>query len=313
MADRGRGNVRQASAVQIASYYNVRNRLTLTSAVHVARLLHPDTDAIEIHPGSDVYLNFQRVAATDIKDIASIANSGGDVQFTSTAHGYANGRFVALRGFDDPAYNVMATVANTAANTFTGGITWSELMPNQVDRDFSGASAWTNVDINAYDETTDLTLTANAADQYCTLAIASFPTVIGKRYTMYYDLANIAATWTVQDFTGTQTIGTISANATQGSITWTATTYGGLRLVAVAATSSGDFDNFKLQYANETGQCVLVQDEISTNNTVFPASVPVIRAVPKGDKQAADDGIVLHIKQVTSVASPAKYCTLIEL
>jgi hypothetical protein len=122
----------------------------------------------------------------------------------------------------------------------------SELMPNQVDRDFSGASAWENVDLNAFDETDDLTITATAADQYCTLPVASFPTKIGEDYIMKYDLANIVESWTIQDFSGTQTIGTIAANATQGQIAWKALTTGGIRIVAAANTSSGDFDNFSL-------------------------------------------------------------------
>ena len=126
-----------------------------------------------------------------------------------------------------------------------------ELMPNLVDRDFSGASAWENVDINAYNETDDLTITATVAAQYCTLPVASFPTEIGKTYKMYYDLANISDTWTIKDFTGVQTLGTIAANATQGVITWVAETTGGLRIVAAANTSSGDFDNFKLKLAGE--------------------------------------------------------------
>jgi len=126
------------------------------------------------------------------------------------------------------------------------GASQDELMPNQVDRDFSGASAWGNVDLNAYDETTDLTITATAADQYCTLPVASAPTTVGKRYRMTFDVANIVSTWTVQSFDGTQTLGTISANGTGQSIEWTATTTGGYRLVAAADNSSGDFDNFTL-------------------------------------------------------------------
>jgi len=93
----------------------------------------------------------------------------------------------------------------------------------------------------------DISITASAIGQYCTLPIANAPTTIGKRYRLYYDLANIVSTWKVRDFGGTQTLGTISANATQATIEFTAATAGGLRLVAVAANSSGDFDNFKLQ------------------------------------------------------------------
>ena len=65
----------------------------------------------------------------------------------------------------------------------------AELMPNLVDRDFSGASAWANVDFNSYDATGDLSLVANAAAQYATLLVASAPTEIGQPYRWYYDLA----------------------------------------------------------------------------------------------------------------------------
>ena len=135
----------------------------------------------------------------------------------------------------------------------------TELMPNQEDRDFtSGTSAWANVDLNAFHETTDLTITANAADQYCTCPVASAPTTVGKRYRMTYDLANIVSTWTLKSFNGTQTIGTISANATQGELDWTATTTGGYRIVANSTTSSGDFDNFTL---NELPYIAIIDED----------------------------------------------------
>ena len=126
----------------------------------------------------------------------------------------------------------------------------TELMPNTVDRDMSGASAWTDGTagnaMGSYDETTDLTITANAVGDFVTLIEASAPTTIGKRYRLTYDLANLVGTWTVMDEDAGQTIGTISAEATQGYIDFTATTDGGLRLVSVEANSSGDFDNFTL-------------------------------------------------------------------
>jgi len=149
------------------------------------------------------------------------------------------------------------------------GASQTELMPNQVDRDFSGASAWANVDINAYDETGDLTITATAAAQYCTCPVASAPTTIGKRYRMTYDLANIVETWTVKSFDGTQTIGTISANGTQAQLEWTATTTGGYRIVSVATTSSGDFDNFTL---TQIGCVAQYEPQNITSTTWFDAS-----------------------------------------
>jgi hypothetical protein len=125
-------------------------------------------------------------------------------------------------------------------------------MPNQVDRDFSGDSAWADVDLaaggGAYDETGDLTITAGGAGagDYCTCPVLSVPTTIGYKYRLRFDVANLVGTWTIKSFDGTQTIGTVSATGLQQAFEWIATTTGGLRLVAVSNNASGDFDNFIL-------------------------------------------------------------------
>lgn len=155
-----------------------------------------------------------------------------------------------VAGTGDTLDNDLATAKGSAPadnDTFIVTGIAEELMPNIVDRDFSGASAWTNVDINAYSETTDLTVTANAANQYATLAVASAPMTIGLTYRLYFDLANISDTWVLKDFTGTDTLGTVSANGTQQYVEFTVVTGGGLRLVSGDTTSSGDFDNFSLK------------------------------------------------------------------
>jgi len=146
-----------------------------------------------------------------------------------------------------------ALTAAEVLDLYRNGVSFSdrwgsqtELMPNQVDRDFSGASAWANVDLNAYDETGDLTITATAANQYCTLPVASAPTTANKKYRMTFDVANIVSTWTIKSFDGTQIIGTVTANGTGQRLEWTASTTGGYRIVAVANDSSADFDNFTL-------------------------------------------------------------------
>ena len=123
----------------------------------------------------------------------------------------------------------------------------AELMPNQTDRDFSAASAWANVDLSAYDETGDLTITASAIGQYCTLPIASAPTTSGQDYVLKVDVANLVSTWTIKSYDGTQTYGQITAAGTDQEIEFTASTDGGIRIVADAADSSGDFDNFSLK------------------------------------------------------------------
>lgn len=121
----------------------------------------------------------------------------------------------------------------------------AELMPNAVDRNFSGASAWENVDLNAYDETGDLSLTASAIGQYCTCPVASAPTTATKKYRMTFDVSSLVGTWTVKSFDGTKTYGTVTAAGAQ-EIQWTATTSGGIRLVANETDSAGNFDNFSL-------------------------------------------------------------------
>jgi hypothetical protein len=148
----------------------------------------------------------------------------------------------------------------------------TELMPNAVDRTFSAASAWTDVDLavtGAYDETDDLSLLAGAAGagDYCTLAVASAPTTVGSKYRMLYDLSGLVGSWYVKDFTGAQTIGTISADATQGYLDWTAEYSGGYRLVAVSHNAAGDFDNFKL-YLRSDNNVTIFYDKKSSALTL---------------------------------------------
>ena len=124
-----------------------------------------------------------------------------------------------------------------------------ELMPNSIDRTFAGGStAWANVDLNAFNETTDLTITASAADQYCTCPVASMPMTAARKYKLQFDGANLVSTFTIQDFTGVQKFGTVRANGKEQSIKFTVDTAitGGLRLVADTDDASADFDNFSL-------------------------------------------------------------------
>lgn len=138
----------------------------------------------------------------------------------------------------------------------SGNTISAELMPNQVDRDFSGASAWTNNDINSYDETTDLTIIANAADQYCNIATASVPMTQNEWYLLQFDVANLVSGWTISDNDAGFTIGTIDADAGgdgtyQFHFKYTDATGGGLTITSNDADSSGDFDNFSLKNTPE--------------------------------------------------------------
>jgi len=182
----------------------------------------------------------------------------------------------------------------------------AELMPNAIDRNFTGgATAWANVDLNAFDETTDLTITATAANQYCTLAVASAPTTIGTRYRMTYDLANIVSTWTLKSFDGTQTIGTISANATQGYLDWIATTTGGYRIVSTSTTSSGDFDNFTLNALPYKS----IRDQ--GGNFYFATIQAAMKVIPDADGitlTAAQMNAVIVVTNAGEVQIPAGLC-----
>lgn len=164
-----------------------------------------------------------------------------------------------VAGTGDTLDNDLATAKGSAVadnDTFVvTGIT-TQVMPNIVDRDFNAASAWANVDLGAYSETDDLTITAGAAgiNDYCTLVVASAPMTAGVKYRFYYDLANYVASWVLKDFTGVQTFGTITANVTQGYVEFTvdAGITGGFRLVAGANNASGDFDNLSLRAVTAT-------------------------------------------------------------
>ena len=150
---------------------------------------------------------------------------------------------------------LMITVeANPVRFAFDGafpspGMSQAELIVNQVARDFSGGSAWADVDLSAYSESDDLTITANAIGQYCRLAIAEAPMTELYQYRLKVDIANLVSTWEIQDFTGVQVLGVVSAEGTQVEFDYIvdAGITGGFRIVSLADDSSADFDNFSLK------------------------------------------------------------------
>ena len=107
---------------------------------------------------------------------------------------------------------------------------------------------WTNVDIANYDETTDLTVTADVVGQYCTMLNA--PTTVGVKYTIQITVDNLVGSWDFKDFTGTQTFGSITEDGTY-AFTFVAEYTGGGMLVATSATASGDFTAVKLYNFND--------------------------------------------------------------
>jgi hypothetical protein len=76
---------------------------------------------------------------------------------------------------NDESVYISGVSGMTEINGIVFTVARDELIVATEDRDFSAASNWTNVDINSYDETDDLSLTADGAGQSCTLDAAFFP------------------------------------------------------------------------------------------------------------------------------------------
>ena len=125
----------------------------------------------------------------------------------------------------------------------------SELITNVNDRTFAAASNWTNTDIAAYDEAGDLTITANAADQYCTLPKANAAMTAGNVYKLEFTCDNLVDNWTISDEDANQTISaTVTGGGAANTFFFTcSTTGGGIRITSNGNTSSGDFDDFTLK------------------------------------------------------------------
>jgi len=122
----------------------------------------------------------------------------------------------------------------------------TELMPNQVDRDFSGPSAWADVDLASYSEVYELEIEASGVGQYCTCPVASVPTDVNTKYELSFEFEPDIGSWDIKSFDGTQLYGTVSSAGTQ-TLVFTATTTGGIPIVAVDADSAGVFDDFSLK------------------------------------------------------------------
>ncbi|MFC1543064.1 hypothetical protein ACFL4K_00830 [Candidatus Neomarinimicrobiota bacterium] len=166
--------------------------------------------------------------------------------------------------------------SDIAANTLWTSKQGTELIAGVNNRNFAGANQWENVDINAYDETGDLTITASAKGQYCYLPVANAPMSEGGRYIVQFDVANIVSRWELQDFTGAQTFGIISANGTDQTLEFTVNTdiTGGFRIASMSATSSMDFDNVGMRKTGPIQNAVGVIEWLLRDATNLDASQP---------------------------------------
>ena len=215
-------------------------------------------------------------------------------------------------------FNGTNTIGQVTGNGIGQTLEWvatdsaGELFTYTYDQTFIGGTpTWEDVDLvsgsGAYDETIDLTITAGAAGigDYCRLPEASAPTTAGNRYTLTFNVANLAETWTIKDYDGTVTIGTVSANGAQ-SFNFTAVEAGGLQIIAVANDASGDFDNFTLNEA--PGGYRIVADSTSSSGDFDNFELQELSYFPTVD----EEGVMypdLIIKQ-TDDSSPTSDDTI---
>ena len=139
-----------------------------------------------------------------------------------------------------------------------------EFFTTEIDRTFTGGSThWTNVDVNSFDETTDLSLVASATGQYCKISFADLgtPLVSGGRYRLQYDYAQTVAGYEFKLVgSATQTLGdaVVGTNQTIDFIADEA--YAGTEYLGIfsktGANAAGDFDNFSLKQIATVVGCI---------------------------------------------------------
>jgi len=144
------------------------------------------------------------------------------------------------------AYNNRRPDFAVAPYKYVGG-SQTELITNIVDRDFSGASNWTNSTFATYDETTDLSVTANAVGQNAYLLVANYSTLtVGKKYRLSFDATLISGAFRFIIQNANQVLGTVVNGKNNIEFVWNGGSNDYLQLLADANPSQADFDNFTL-------------------------------------------------------------------
>lgn len=128
----------------------------------------------------------------------------------------------------------------------------SELITATADRDFSSASNWANSTMTGYNETGDLSLTADVADRMAYLPPAALTVALtaGQRYQVSCDVANLSGT-TFRLSTDTQgDLGmVVSSNGNfVGNFQLLASSFGNLEIKSNGG-GSVDLDNFSFRTA----------------------------------------------------------------
>ena len=220
----------------------------------------------------DIAINIETTTGQNYVDLSSTLNSGNWLDIRSVWIGSNQLEKVSLahlrhsRMFrKSNATPTMYALSGRKILFETGASAITDLADGYVSTD------WANEDINTYDETTDLSITATVAAQYCKLPVLSFPTTVGTKYRMKYTLSSVGLSWEVQSFDSTQSMGSIITNATGGGIEFVAETTGGLRLASETAYAAGNFSDFKLYNWSD---CLTIFYDKKTAALTLTSSMP---------------------------------------
>jgi len=240
-----------APATAYSSVAVVANR-----AYHAIATADRDGDAI-------VYLDGEPGTAVDISGVGDIDDATKPLAIGINAGDLAATPFgghisvVRIWNLALSAAQVKALSSGAPVQFKHIGASQTEFMTTQVDRDFSGASDWTDGPAGAamgvYDETNDLSLTANAVGDYAYITFANIGTNLeaGKEYRLTYKYTETVGGFEFKlEGAATQTLGDAVAGTAE-TIEFTADeAFSGaeeLRIMAkTAATAQGDFDDLSI-------------------------------------------------------------------
>lgn len=188
---------------------------------------------------------------------------------------------------DDPSWTAAGgDIGPTGAACVVdfSAITDVEFFTTAIDRTFTGgATHWANVDLGgAFDETTDLSLTATVVGQYCKISFTDIGTALvdGGRYRLQYDYAETVAGFEFKLVgVGTQVLGDAVAGTNQyidfvADEAYTAAEYLGI-FSKTGAAAQGDFDNFSLKQIATVIGCI----DYGTDYTIPNVSAFVIKDI----------------------------------
>lgn len=236
-------------------------------------------EAQDVSGNAKVYQNQTAIPSQgdfEATELHTAATGAGLGHFSDAPQGnvaYCNEKESYIWGGDEIRVGAFFTLTSTLG---------SELITPIQNRDFSVASDWTNVDIDAYSETGLLTLEANATGQYCTLATTYAPMTAGTLYRISFGVTEVQygslnIDWAVKDVGDNDTIATITTEGTH-SIDYVPTVAGGFRIESNATDSEANFDDFSLQEISYTNPIDYTEQ---ANNTLATAE----NTIPIGDQK----------------------------